>query len=75
MDREFFSGCIGREAIKERGSQGAIIQIRCQAGRGFSSLAVEEVMRAASGLDVRLPPVQVSLKQLFDTIGFGCLLS
>lgn len=36
---------------------------------------MEGVMRAARCLDIRLPPVQVSLNQLFDTFGFGCLVS
>lgn len=29
----------------------------------------------AWGLDVRLSPVQIPFNQLFDTVGFGCIVS
>lgn len=66
MDQKSFSGDYERDVVKDRWSQGSIIQIVCQAGRGFSNLAMEGVMRAGLGLDERLPPVQVSLNQLFE---------
>lgn len=53
-----------REVGQERWSQGTIIQIVSQSGRDFPKLTLNGAVGAASSLDVRLPPVQVSLNQL-----------